>query len=114
MLQDLSTGPALAMLAAGALVGAGLALVALTFTTMLHFQLRMTEPWFGMGLAFMTYTLVIGLMWAAFVIFDETDWLVGPAAAAGLAAGLLGWIAGHMRGALKLRQPLYDDRVEND
>ncbi len=34
-----------------ALFGAGLALVALTFTTMLHFQLRMTEPWLGMGLA---------------------------------------------------------------
>ncbi|MCE0539007.1 hypothetical protein LWF15_26255 [Kineosporia rhizophila] len=97
-----------------ALFGAGLALVALTFTTMLHFQLRMTEPWLGMGLAFMTYSLVIGLMWAAFLLLDETAWLVGPAAAAGLGAGLVGWIGGHMRGALKLRQPLYDDRDARD
>jgi hypothetical protein len=66
-----------------ALIGAGLALVALTFTTMLHFQIRMTEPFMGMGLAFMTYCLVIGLMWAAFLVLDEAAWLVGPAVAAG-------------------------------
>lgn len=97
-----------------ALVGLGLALIALTFTTMLHFQIRMTDPVIGMGLAFMTYGLVIALMWGAYVALEDIEWLVGPAAAAGLAAGLLGWVGGHMRGALKLRQPLYDDRDAND
>lgn len=97
-----------------ALAGLGLTLIALTFTTMLHFQIRMTDPVIGMGLALMTYALVIGLMWAAYLMLDEARWLVGPAAAAGLAAGLLGWVGGHMRGALKLRQPLYDDRDARD
>lgn len=97
-----------------ALLGVGLTLVALTLTSMLHLQIRMTDPFIGMALALMTYGLVIGLMWAAYLTFGQAEWLVGPATAAGLLAGTLGWAGGHMRGALKLRQSLYDDRGARD
>ncbi|MBT0772070.1 hypothetical protein KIH74_24215 [Kineosporia sp. J2-2] len=93
-----------------ALVGVGLAVTALCLTTVLHWQIRMTDPFMGMALALTTYGLVIALMWAAYLSLGESDWLVGPATAFGLLAGTLGWAGGHMRGALKLRQPVYDDR----
>jgi len=97
-----------------ALLGVGLTLVALTLTSMLHLQIRMTDPTIGTALALMTYALVIGLMWAVYLALDDAAWLVGPAVAAGLLTGTLGWAGGHMRGALKLRQSVYDDSGARD
>ncbi len=54
-----------------ALLGLGLALVALTLTSMLHFQIRMTDPTLGTFFALTTYGLVIGLMWGIYLALDD-------------------------------------------
>ncbi|GAA3618665.1 hypothetical protein GCM10022223_39350 [Kineosporia mesophila] len=97
-----------------ALLGLGLALVALTLTSMLHWQIRMTDPTFGMIFALTTYGLVMALMWAVYLSLDDVDWVNGPSTAFGLLAGVLGWAGGLMRGALKLREPVYDEKEARD
>lgn len=94
--------------------GAGIAILALSVAPVLHLICRNLDPAFSLGLAVMAYCLVILGMWVAYEVLGDTEWLRAKFAAAGVLAAGIGWVAGHMRGALKLRQPLYEEADRPD
>jgi hypothetical protein len=99
---------------ASAASGAGIAILALSVAPVLHLICRNLDPAFSLGLAVMAYCLVILGMWVAYEQLGSTDWLQAPFAAWGVLLTGVGWVAGHMRGALKLRLPLYEEADRRD
>ncbi|HST80661.1 MAG TPA: hypothetical protein VLL08_02845 [Kineosporiaceae bacterium] len=89
------------------LVGAGMALLALAVGPLLHQLCRNVDPTMVVGIVVCAYGTIIGLLWIGFSLLNDTDWLVGEFAAAGVFVVAVGWAVGHMRAAVKLRQPLY-------
>lgn len=90
-----------------ALVGGGMALLALGVGPLIHQLCRNLDPAMSLGVAITAYCTVIALLWIGFQLLNDTTWLVGNFAAFGVLVSTVGWAIGHMRAALKLRQPLY-------
>jgi hypothetical protein len=97
--------------ATSVLVGAAMAIVALTVVPVLHQFCRTLEPSLVLGIAVLAYCLVIGLLWVAYSLVIDASWLSGGWAGSGVLVVVVGWAVGHMRAALRLRQPLYEDGV---
>jgi hypothetical protein len=73
----------------------------------LHQLCRNVDPTMVIGIAVLAYCMVIGLLWLGFSLLNDTAWLVGKFAGAGVLVVTVAWAVGHMRAAIKLRQPLY-------
>ena len=73
----------------------------------LHLLCRNLDPAISLGIAVLAYCTVIALLWIGYSLLNDTSWLVGGFASAGVFVVSAGWAVGHMRTALKLRQPLY-------
>ena len=89
------------------LVGGGMAILAMGVGPLIHQFCRNLDPAMSLGIAVLAYCLVIGLLWIGFSLLNDTSWLVGEFGAAGVIVATVSWAVGHMRAALKLRQPLY-------
>ena len=89
------------------LVGGGMAVLALAVGPALHQLCRNVDPTMVVGIVVLAYCTVIGLLWLGFSLLNDTTWLVGEFAAAGVFVVAAAWAVGHMRAAVKLRQPLY-------
>jgi len=89
------------------LVGGGMAVLALTVGPVLHQLCRNLDPTMAVGVAVLAYGLVVVGLGLGFSLLNDTAWLVGGFAAAGVFVVAFGWAAGQMRAAAKLRQPLY-------
>jgi multisubunit Na+/H+ antiporter MnhB subunit len=94
--------------------GAGIAILALSVSPVLHLICRNLDPALSLGFAVLAYCLVILGMWVAYEQLGNTDWLDATFAAWGVLFTGIGWVAGHMRGALKLRVPLYEEADRRD
>ncbi len=94
--------------------GAGIAILALSVSPVLHRICRNLDPALSLGFAVLAYCLVILGMWVAYEQLGKTDWLDATFAAWGVLFTGIGWVAGHMRGALKLRVPLYEEADRRD
>lgn len=90
------------------LVGGSMAGFALAVGPVLHQLCRNLDPTMAVGLVVLAYCMVIGLLGVGFSSLNGTEWLVGGFAGAGVFVVAVGWAAGHMRAAVKLRQPLYE------
>jgi hypothetical protein len=89
------------------LVGGGLAILALLVGPLIHQLCRTLDPALSLGVAITAYCTVIGFLWVGFSLLNDTTWLVGEFAAAGVFVSSAAWAVGHMRAALGLRQLLY-------
>jgi hypothetical protein len=94
------------------LVGSGMALLALAVGPTLHQLCRNVDPTMVVGIVVLAYCMVIGLLWLGFSLLNDTAWLVGEFAGAGVLVVTVAWAVGHMRAAIKLRQPLYQQEEE--
>jgi ATP synthase protein I len=96
-----------------ALVGGAIAVLAMAVGPLLHQLCRNLDPNLTVGVAVLAYCTVVGLFGLGFSLLNDTSWLVGGFAALGVILVSVSWAVGHMRTALKLRQPLYqhDDRT---
>ncbi len=99
---DLSNG-------ASALVGGGMAVVALGVAPALHQLCRNLDPNVVLGIAVLAYCLVVGLLGYAYSVLDDASWLVGGYAGAGGFVVAAAWTVGQMRASVKLRQLLYQE-----
>ena len=90
-----------------ALVGGAMALLALAIAPALHQLCRNVDPTLVIGIVVLAYGLIVIALWFGFSLLNDTTWLVGGFAAAGVFVVAFGWAAGQMRAAVKLRQPLY-------
>src|SRR3954452_21047623 len=90
-----------------ALVGGGMAVLALAVGPVIHHLCRRWDPAMSLGVAVTAYGTVIVLLWIGFSLLNDTSWLNGDFAAAGVVVASVGWAAGHIRAALRLRQALY-------
>lgn len=89
------------------LVGGGMAVLALAVGPLLNQLCRNLDPPMVLGIVVLAYCLVIGLLGAGFSLLNDTTWLSGNFAGIGVLVVTVAWAVGHMRAALKLRQPLY-------
>jgi hypothetical protein len=89
------------------LVGGGMAVLALGVGPLLHQLCRNLDPTMSVGIVVLAYCMVIGLLGFGFSLLNDTDWLVGEFAGIGVFVVAVAWAGGHMRAAMKLRQPLY-------
>jgi hypothetical protein len=89
------------------LVGGGMAVLALGVGPLIHQICRRLDPALSLGVAVTAYCTVIGLLWLGFSLLNDTSWLIGDFAAIGVVVSSVGWAAGHIRAALRLRQALY-------
>jgi hypothetical protein len=92
---------------ASALVGGAMALLALAVGPLLHQLCRNLDPAMSVGIVVLAYCMVIGLLGVGYSLLNDTTWLVGEFAGAGVFVVAVAWTVGHMRAATKLRQPLY-------
>jgi hypothetical protein len=88
-------------------VGGLMSALAMLVGPLLHQLSRNLDPALSLGIAVTGYGTVVGLLWAGFSLLNDTSWLIGGFAAAGVVVVTVGWAIGHMRAALKLRQALY-------
>jgi hypothetical protein len=95
--------------AASVLVGAAMAVAALLTAPALQMLSRNLDPSLVLGLAVLVYGTVVGLLWIGFSLLNDASWLIGGFAGGGVLAVAMAWSIGHMRAAIKLRQPLYQD-----
>ena len=89
------------------LTGGGMGLLALAVGPALHQLCRNLDPAMVIGIVVLAYCAVIMLLGLGFSLLNDTTWLVGDFAAAGVFVVGAAWAVGHMRAAMKLRQPLY-------
>ncbi len=89
------------------LAGGGMGLLALAVGPTLHQLCRNLDPAMVIGIVVLAYCTVIILLGLGFSLLNDTAWLVGDFAAAGVFVVGAAWAVGHMRAAMKLRQPLY-------
>jgi hypothetical protein len=92
---------------ASALVGGGMALLAMAIGPALHRLCRQVDPAMVVGIALTAYCTVVILLGLGFSLLNDTSWLSGPFAGAGVFVVALQWTVGLIRTSLKLRQPLY-------
>jgi hypothetical protein len=92
------------------LVGGGMAVLAMAVGPLIHQLCRQLDPALSLGIAVTAYSMVIGLLWLGYSLLNDTSWLVGEFAAVGVVVASVGWAAGHIRAALKLRQALYQQQ----
>jgi hypothetical protein len=94
--------------AGSVLVGAAMAVIALSVGPLLQRACRSLDPSLVLGLAVLAYCLVIGVLGIAYSLINDLSWLNGGFAGTGVAVAATVWAIGHMRAAMRLRQPLYD------
>jgi len=95
--------------AASVLVGGVMAVLALVAAPALHQLCRSLDPNLVLGIVVFAYCVVVVLLWVAYSLVVDASWLSGGWAGSGVLVAGIGWVSGHMRAALKLRQPLYED-----
>jgi ATP synthase protein I len=94
--------------AASVLTGGAMAVLALSVSPLLQQFCRNLDPSIVLGIAILAYCLVIGVLGVGYSLLNDLSWLSGGFAGAGVAVAAAVWSTGHMRTALRLRQPLYD------
>ena len=90
-----------------ALVGGGLALLAMAVGPVLHQLCRRLDPAMVLGIVVLAYGTVVIALGLAFSSLNDIDRLSGEFAGAGVFVIAAGWTVGQIRASLKLRQPLY-------
>lgn len=97
--------------AAGALIGAVLALPALAVVPGLMRISRRWSPVAAMGAAIGTYSLVMSALWLVSVQVGAWSAVSGEGLAAGFGGAVLGWSVGVMRAVRRARQTVWDEPV---
>jgi len=96
--------------AASVLVGGALAISALTAVALLQQFCRNVDPSLVLGIAVLVYCTTIGALGYAYSLVNDASWLIGGFAAGGVLTVAVAWTIGHLRAAVKLRQPLYQEQ----
>jgi hypothetical protein len=84
-----------------------MAVLALSAGPALHQLCRNLDPNLVLGLAVLTYFTVLGLLGLGYSLVNDASWLIGGFAGGGVLVASVVWALGHLRAAVRLRQPLY-------
>lgn len=91
------------------LIGGGMALLTLALAPTLHLLCRRLDPTLTTGIVVMVYGGVIIALGVGYSAIDDAPWLVGGFAGCAVLLVAAAWAAGHIRAALRLRQPIWPD-----